>query len=132
MVARSRSTTGAHGKRDHERPDVWAVRLPDGSFRVGFTRAAARQLGPIVYLRGPQAGRSYAAGEPALTLESEKCVRQVDLPVACVVLEVNEALETDPGAIHRDPYGEGWLCRLRPKSPSGLEAATRRPPKEAG
>jgi glycine cleavage system H protein len=88
-----------------------------------------QRLGPVSYFRGPQSGRRYAPQEAALSLESEKCVRQLSLPAAGTVLETNSDLERDPSAINHDPYGRGWICRVRPTRPRTLEGATEHPPR---
>lgn len=109
--------------------EFWARREPDGSYIIGFTQAAQRALGIVAFVRGPVPGRRYASGESALTLESEKCVRQLPLPSGATVLELNRELEVDPSAVNRDPYGTGWVCRLQPDRPRELVAATARPPR---
>lgn len=111
--------------------EFWARREPDGSYRLGFTEHSQRALGPVAFLRGPTVGRRYRAEESALTLESEKCVRQVMLPASGTVLESNPSLAFDPGLVNRDPYGRGWVCRLRPARTAALESATARPPRSA-
>jgi glycine cleavage system H protein len=103
-------------------PDLWFRREPDGSYVIGFTDAAQRRSGPVAHYRGPEVGRSYRAEESALTLESEKWVGHLALPVAGIVVEVNPALEADPALINLDPYGSGWLYRMRPGSAQELEA----------
>lgn len=103
-------------------PDLWFRRERDGSYVIGLTEAAQRRTGSIAHYRGPKVGRSYHAKESALTVESEKWVGHLGLPVDGTVVETNSALEVDPKAINRDPYGTGWLYRMRPKSPRELEA----------
>ena len=102
-------------------PDLWFRREPDGSFLLGLTDPAQRRAGKIAHYRGPVAGRFYRAGEPAISLESEKWVGHLALPAEGTVVEPNAALFDDPGAINRDPFGTGWLCRWRPKEPAALE-----------
>lgn len=116
---------------DRDGPDFWTRREPDGSYVLGFTDDAQRRLGTVVYLRGPDVGRTYRGGESAFTLESEKCVRQLSIPAGGTVVEVNRDLEGDPSTINRDPYGRGWVCRVRPLRPGALESATQFPPRTA-
>jgi len=109
--------------------DFWARREPDGSYVFGFTDDAQGRMGPVVFFRGPRVGREYSTEETAMTLESEKCVRQLALPVGGTVVEMNRNLEADPGAINQDPYGRGWVCRLRPSRVTPVESVTERPPR---
>ncbi len=106
--------------------DLWFRRDIDGSYVIGLTEAAQHRMGPIAYYRGPVAGRRYGAMEPALSLESAKWVGHLSLPASGTVVDTNGALETDPSPINRDPYGDGWLYRMRPEDPGALEARGRR------
>jgi len=111
-------------------PEFWSHLEGDGSFRLGFTSDAQRRLGGVVYFRGPLEGQTYRGSELAMTLESEKCVRQLTLPIGGKVVEVNMRLESDPSAINRDPYGDGWVCRIRASRPRDLVSTTERPPRK--
>jgi len=121
-----RRTAGRPPSVDRE---FWARREPDGSYVIGFTGAAQRRLGPVDFFQGPAPGRRYRAEEWALTVESEKCVRQLPLPAGGTVVESNPGVESDPGEINRDPYGKGWVCRLRPWRTRAIESATERVPR---
>lgn len=125
MVARRRHRTVVSRS---EITEWWSRKETDGSYRIGFTDDAQRRLGTVVYVRGPRAGRTYSAARAVMTLESEKCVRQQVLPGSGTVLESNAGLEAEPSAINRDPYGRGWVCRVRPSNARTLEATTERPP----
>ncbi|MEU4161991.1 glycine cleavage system protein GcvH [Actinoplanes sp. NPDC026670] len=93
--------------KDHE----W---LTDGEIAtVGITAFAADALGDVIYVDLPEAGTIVAAGEPAGELESTKSVSEVYAPADGEIVEVNTALTGNPGLINTDPYGEGWLFRLR-------------------
>ena len=129
MAASRRPRARVSEKAVSDGPEFWARREADGSYVIGFTQKTQRRLGSVSYFRGPQSGRSYASRESALTLESEKCVRQLSLPAEGTVLEMNSSLESEPSAINRDPYGRGWVCRLRPKRTRALERATEYPPR---
>ncbi|HLY77565.1 MAG TPA: glycine cleavage system protein H [Thermoplasmata archaeon] len=107
--------------------DLWFRAEPDGTYVMGLTEAAQRRAGPLAHYRGPVAGRAYRAGEPALSLESEKWVGHLGLPVDGQVVATNPAAEADPPVINRDPYGAGWLYRMRPREPGTLEALAGRP-----
>ncbi len=103
-------------------PDLWFRREDATTYRVGLTDAAQRRAGPIVHCRGPEAGRSYRRGEPVVSIESQKWVGHLGVPVDGTVLETNPLVEADPATINRDPYGAGWLYRLHPSGPGALEA----------
>jgi glycine cleavage system H protein len=80
---------------------------------VGITRHAADALGDVVYVDLPEVGRMVAAGETFGEIESTKSVSDLYAPASGEIVAVNEALTDDPGVINRDPYGEGWLVRIR-------------------
>jgi glycine cleavage system H protein len=107
--------------------DLWFRREADGTYVVGLSDAAQRRAGPLAHYRGPIAGRTYRAGEPALSLESAKWVGHLGLPVDGSVVASNAQAESDPTTINRDPYGVGWLYRMRPKEPGRLETLAGRP-----
>jgi glycine cleavage system H protein len=101
-----------HYTRDHE----WVRREADGSCVVGITDHAQQQLGELVYVELPEAGRSLAAAEACAVVESVKAASDVYAPMAGSVVAVNPALSTRPGLVNEDPYGEGWLFQLAPGS----------------
>lgn len=81
---------------------------------VGITHYAQEQLGEVVYVELPEVGRGVDAGEELGTLESVKAVSEFFSPVAGEVVEVNERLEEEPGLVNDDPYGDGWLVKVKP------------------
>jgi glycine cleavage system H protein len=80
---------------------------------VGITRHAADALGDVVYVDLPEVGRTVAAGETFGEIESTKSVSDLYAPAGGEIVAVNATLADDPGVINRDPYGEGWLVRIR-------------------
>lgn len=108
-------------------PDLWFRRDPDGTYVIGLTESAQRRVGSVAHYRGPTVGRSYRAGEPAVSLESEKWVGHLGLPVDGTVVAANPLIETDPTVVNRDPHGSGWLYRMRPREPGSLEAGAEAP-----
>jgi glycine cleavage system H protein len=92
---------------DHE----WVDLAEDGPARVGITQFAADSLGDIVYVQLPEAGSQVVAGEACGELESTKSVNELYSPVSGEVVEVNSEVDTNPGLINSDPYGEGWLYK---------------------
>src|ERR1700685_1254740 len=80
---------------------------------VGITEYAAQQLGDVVYVSLPAVGAAVAAGEPCGEVESTKSVSDLYSPLDGEVVEVNEELDDDPGLINAEPYGLGWMFRVR-------------------
>jgi glycine cleavage system H protein len=94
---------------------------------VGITAHAARQLGDVVFVALPEVGRVLAAGEAFGEIESTKSVSDLYAPADGEVVEVNGALADDPGLVNADPYGAGWLVRIRVTAPGGtMDAAAYR------
>jgi glycine cleavage system H protein len=96
--------------REHE----W-VRIESGIGTVGITDYAQSELGDVVFVDLPAKGRVLAAGEELGTIESVKAVSEIYAPVSGEVLEVNETLRDHPEKVNREPYGDGWLIRVRLK-----------------
>jgi len=93
----------------------------DGVVTVGITAYAADALGDIVFVQLPEEGAAIEAGEPCGEAESTKSVSDLYAPVTGEVTAVNAAVGDDPGMINSDPYGEGWLFKVRIDSdPSDL------------
>jgi glycine cleavage system H protein len=80
---------------------------------VGITDYAAQQLGDVVYVSLPTVGSAVTAGEPCGEVESTKSVSDLYCPVDGEVTEVNEELDGDPGLVNAEPYGAGWMFRVR-------------------
>ncbi len=89
------------------------VRVQGDEATVGITDFAVEHLGDLVFVDLPEVGRTLDAGEAAAEVESVKAVGQVDSPVAGEVTEVNEGLADDQGPLTADPYGEGWLYKVK-------------------
>ena len=93
---------------------------------VGITQYAQAELGDIVYVELPQAGAAIVAGEPFGTVESVKAVSELFAPTSGTVTEVNGALAGSPDQVNKDPYGEGWMIRIKmadAKETAGLMSA---------
>ena len=88
--------------------------------RVGITDYAQGELGDVVYINLPKAGQRLAPHESFGTIEAVKAVSELYSPLAGEVVEVNSALDGDPAAVNRDPYGEGWMVTLRLADPASL------------
>ncbi|RMH14535.1 MAG: glycine cleavage system protein GcvH [Gemmatimonadetes bacterium] len=95
----------------------------DGVFLVGITDYAQGELGDIVFLELPSVGASFNRMDVFGTVEAVKAVSDLYCPVAGEVVAVNQALEDDPSLVNSDPYGMGWMIKLRATEPdptSGL------------
>jgi glycine cleavage system H protein len=105
----------------------WA-RIEDGEAVLGITWFAQDALGEVVFFEPPTVGTVLTQGEPYAEVESVKAVSDVIAPLSGEVLAVNDALGDSPQAINEDPYGDGWLVRMRLSDPSEqsalLDAAT--------
>lgn len=100
--------------RDHE----W-VRIEGDIATVGITDFAQGELGDIVFVEVGTVGDSVAAGEVFGTIEAVKTVSDLYMPVTGEVLEFNSALDGTPDAVNNDPYGAGWIVRVRLAADAG-------------
>ena len=89
------------------------VRLEGDEATVGITRHAAEQLGDVVFVELPQAGRKVSAGGEAAVVESVKAASEVYAPVGGEVTASNSALEAEPAKVNEDPEGAGWFFKLK-------------------
>ncbi len=96
--------------------NVWARREADGSVVIGMTAYAAALAGQIVSCTPKKVGRSIDLNKSAVTVESGKWVGPVKTPAAGEVVAVNAALTAAPATINSDPYGAGWMVRLKPSN----------------
>ncbi|HIF65209.1 MAG TPA: glycine cleavage system protein GcvH [Acidimicrobiia bacterium] len=101
---------------DHE----W-VRLEGVLARVGISDFAQDALGDVVYVELPEIGLKVSANSAFAEIESTKSVSDVFAPVSGEVLEANDMLEDQPELVNEDPYGDGWICVIRPTDSSELE-----------
>lgn len=102
--------------KEHE----WARDNGDGTITVGITDFAQDALGDVTFVELPAAGRQLAANETFGVVESVKTFSDLYAPVAGEVLETNAALVDDPSILNTDPYGAGWMLKLRPASAADL------------
>ena len=92
----------------------WLRTLPDGSIEIGITDHAQHALGDLVFVEVPDAGRAVKAGEQCAVVESVKAASDVYAPLSGQVTAGNAKLTAEPETVNTQPYGEGWLMRLRP------------------
>jgi glycine cleavage system H protein len=89
------------------------VRIEGDTATIGITDHAQDELGDVVFVELPEDGAAFDAGESFGTVESVKAVSDLYTPVGGEVVEVNSSLEDAPENINEDPYGEGWIVKLR-------------------
>ena len=92
-----------------------------GVMQVGITDYAQGELGDVVYVDLPKVGASFGRGDVFGTIEAVKAVSELYAPVSGTVTEVNTALQQDPAVVNRDPYGAGWMIKLRLKTAAELD-----------
>lgn len=86
---------------------------PDGIVTVGITDYAQGELGDVVFVNLPRVGDTVSANGSFGVVEAVKAVSELYAPVAGEVVEINSALDADPGLVNRDPYGAGWMIKLK-------------------
>jgi glycine cleavage system H protein len=99
------------------------VRREEDVATVGITEHAQDELGDVVFIELPEKGASFGAGDAFGTVESVKAVSDLYAPVGGEVVEVNEALNDAPEKINEEPYGDGWIIRLRVSEEGDLLSA---------
>jgi glycine cleavage system H protein len=92
-----------------------------GVVLVGITDYAQGELGDVVYVDLPDVGAKFSQMDVFGTIEAVKAVSELFCPVAGEVIDVNEAIESDPAIVNKDPYGDGWMIRLQVRSPNDLD-----------
>jgi len=97
------------------------TRVEDDVVTVGLTKYAVRQLGIIVFVNLPSVGDAVIRDRPFAEIETGKTVATINAPVDGVVVEVNEALTDDPQLLYYDPYGAGWLVKIKMSDRKQLE-----------
>ena len=99
----------------------WLRPAADGTALVGITDYAQSSLGDITYVQLPKVGATLAAGATFGVVESVKAASDLYAPLACTVLEVNGALDSAPETVNREPYGDGWMLRVKLAGPVPAE-----------
>lgn len=105
-----------HYTKDHE----W-ISLEGDIATVGITDFAQRELGDIVYVDISSKGKAMEAESVFGTVEAVKTVSDLYLPVAGTIAEVNPLLETEPEKVNTDPYGDGWMIRIKVNNPADID-----------
>ena len=97
--------------KDHE----W-VSFTNGVATVGITDFAQSELGDIVFVEFPMIGKQFNQGDSAGTIEAVKTVADIFCPVKGKIIAINDKIEDSPECINRDPYGDGWLLKIKVES----------------
>jgi glycine cleavage system H protein len=100
----------------------WVRRETDGTVTVGITDHAQDLLGDMVFVELPEPGRRVKAGQECAVVESVKAASDVYSPISGEVVAVNEAISDTPELVNKEPYGEGWMMRLKPAAMAELDA----------
>jgi glycine cleavage system H protein len=106
-----------HYSKDHE----W-VRVEGGEAVIGITDYAQNSLGDVVYVELPKPGDQFAANESFGSVESVKAVSEVFTPVTGDITGINESLADEPEKVNADPYGAGWMIRIRMSNPGEVDS----------
>lgn len=106
-----------HYSKDHE----W-VRVEGDVAIVGITDYAQNSLGDVVYVELPKVAEEFAAHESFGSVESVKAVSEVFSPVTGAIVEVNSSLNDEPEKVNNDPYGEGWMIRIKMQHPGEVDS----------
>ena len=93
-----------------------------GVVQVGITEYAQGELGDVVFVSLPKVGERFDAHQPFGTIEAVKAVSELYSPLAGEIVDVNGALDADPAAVNRDPYGDGWMVKMKVADPAAVAA----------
>jgi len=113
--------------RTHE----W-VKIEGDLVITGITDHAQDELGDLVYVETPEVGSQVTAGEQAGVVESVKTASDIHAPVSGTIVEVNTDLEDDPDFVNDDPYGKGWIYKIKPDNIADVEKLLTNAEYEAG
>ena len=107
-----------HYSKDHE----WVRVDGGGTAIIGITDHAQEQLGDVVYVELPKSGESFAAHESFGSVESVKAVSEIFTPVSGEIVEVNDSLNDEPEKVNKDPYGDGWMIKVKLSTPGEVDS----------
>ena len=106
-----------HYSKDHE----W-VRVENDVAVIGITDHAQEQLGDVVYVELPKPGESFSANESFGSVESVKAVSEIFTPVSGEIADVNPSLSDEPEKVNKDPYGDGWMIKVKMGTPGEVDS----------
>lgn len=93
----------------------------DGNVEIGITDYAQGELGDVVYIELPKVGSTFGKHDVFGTIEAVKAVSELFAPVAGEVVAINDRLDKEPALVNSDPYGAGWMIRVKPSNPSEID-----------
>ena len=94
----------------------------DGTADIGITDYAQGELGDIVYIELPKIGTKFGKHDVFGTIEAVKAVSELFAPIAGEIVAINDRLDKEPALVNTDPYGAGWMIKVKPSNPSDLDA----------
>ena len=94
----------------------------DGTAEIGITDYAQGELGDIVYIELPKIGTKFGKHDVFGTIEAVKAVSELFAPIAGEIVAINDRLDKEPALVNTDPYGAGWMIKVKPGNPSELDA----------
>ena len=100
----------------------WIQSNDDGTVTIGITDNAQELLGDLVFVELPEEGSVLSAGDQCAVVESVKAASDVYAPITGEIIAVNSALEDEPEQVNTDPFGNGWLFRMKPEQPEQITA----------
>jgi glycine cleavage system H protein len=100
----------------------WVRAEGDGIFTVGISDHAQDLLGDMVFVELPEVGAAVGAGDDVAVAESVKAASDVYAPITGEIVEVNEALENSPELVNTDPYGDGWMFKIKAEDPEEVDS----------
>ncbi|ROP59725.1 glycine cleavage system H protein [Enterobacter sp. BIGb0383] len=104
--------------REHE----WLRKEADGIWTVGITEHAQELLGDMVFVDLPEVGTVVGAGDDCAVAESVKAASDIYAPISGEIVEVNEELQTSPELVNSEPYGDGWILKIKASDESEIDA----------
>jgi len=96
--------------------------LGDGTVEIGITDYAQGELGDVVYIELPKVGATFGKHDVFGTIEAVKAVSELFAPIAGEVTAINDRLDQEPALVNSDPYGAGWMIRMKPSNASERDA----------
>ena len=96
------------------------VNVEGDTATIGISDHAQEELTELVFIELPEVGSQLTAGDPCAVVESVKTASDIYAPVSGQVIEINDALDTEPGTVNEDPYGEGWFFKVRLSNPDEI------------
>ena len=99
----------------------WVRSEGDGIYTVGISDHAQELLGDMVFVELPEVGAAVGAGDDVAVAESVKAASDVYAPITGEIVEVNEALENSPELVNSDPYGDGWMFKIKAEDPEEVD-----------